>query len=329
MSRNFELLQQIGDVDVFRTTDESKVEARLNSESTKLVRERILRDASLPDAFEISGVSAGETLALENGEHAVNPDVYPQTVQQHFDKWSSSFTRWIDSLRVSVKSLEHKRITQKRRHRAELQAIAREEEVKLVQKVFPGTNQSTQRVAVFAGLESDSECSVICARTGEILATRAEGPVCVVDANFHSPDLHRCFGTGNEKGLAEAALEAGPVQNFAQRIAESNLWLMPTGNAGSRINFPASAESLRARISELREAFRYVVVRSGPLRLDANAMFLSRWTDGVVLVLEANSTRRELAWRVKENLESANVRLLGVVLNNQEYHAPNGFHHRF
>jgi|SRR5579862_2722076 len=102
---------------------------------------------------------------------------------------------------------------------------------------------------------------------------------------------------------------------------------MPNGRVGAQVSFPASAESLRARISELREAFRYVVIRSGPLRLDSNAMFLSSWTDGVVLVLEANSTRREAAWRVKESLESANVRLLGVVLNNHEYHMPNGFHH--
>jgi len=223
MSRNFELLQQIGDVDVFRTADESKVDAALGPESNKLSRERILRHASLPDAFEISSVQVGQAQTPESGECAVSSEAYPhleKTVQYHFDKWSSSFSRWIDSLRISVKSLEQKRLTQKHRHRTELQAIAREEEVKLVQRVFPGTDQSTQRVAVFAGLENDSGCAMICARTGKILAARAEGPVCIVDANFHSPNLHRCFGTENEKGLAEAMVEAGPVQNFAQRIAE-------------------------------------------------------------------------------------------------------------
>jgi Mrp family chromosome partitioning ATPase len=88
------------------------------------------------------------------------------------------------------------------------------------------------------------------------------------------------------------------------------------------------ADGLRVRITELRAAFRYVIIYAGPLRLETSAMLISRWTDGVVLVVEANSTRRETAKRVKESLQAANVSLLGVVLNNRTFPIPEAIYSR-
>jgi hypothetical protein len=210
----------------------------------------------------------------------------------------------------------------------DVDGIAREEEMKLVQRVFPGTHEDSPRMALFAGLEGEAGCASICARAGEILAARAEGPVCIVDANFRSPFLHRYFGVENEKGLVEATFEAGPIQSFVQQIPEPYLWLMPSGKAATNLRFPAMADGLRVRIAELRETFRYVVIHSGPLRLETSAMLLSRWTDGVVLVLEANATRRDAARRVKDNLAAAGVRVLGVVLNNRTFPIPEAIYRR-
>jgi Mrp family chromosome partitioning ATPase len=57
-------------------------------------------------------------------------------------------------------------------------------------------------------------------------------------------------------------------------------------------------------------------------------MLLSRWTDGVVLVVEANATRRDAARRVKEILDAAGVSLLGVVLNNRTFPVPEAIYRR-
>ena len=75
-------------------------------------------------------------------------------------------------------------------------------------------------------------------------------------------------------------------------------------------------------VPELREAFTYVIVQAAALQLESAGVWLSRWTDGVVLVLEANSTRREVARRVKEHLGFVNVAVLGVVLNSRTLSSP-------
>jgi len=408
MSKNFELLQQIGsDEELFRTSGQpTDVAGRANSEPghdlDKEARERILQNASLPNVFQTSRVPADPISAVsselspglneENGTRVLQdnspatafrtsrnpasaigsvtpatspevgrrgqprapqsvalPEVSPRTrrarsspviaspglppgrekkVQEKASQGSSPALRWVDSIKAEAKSWRWRVQAQNNHHGFDLEAIAREEEIKLAQRVFPGTGQDAPRVVLFSGLENEAGCASICARTGEILAARAEGPVCIVDANFRSPSLHEYFGVENLKGLVDATLESGPIQNFVQQIPEPDLWLMPSGKAAAKLSFPAISDGLRVRIKELRHTFRYVVIHSGPLRLETSAMLLSRWTDGVVLVVEANSTRRESAKRVKENLAASNVNVLGVVLNNRIFPIPEAIYRR-
>lgn len=235
---------------------------------------------------------------------------------------------WLDSIKSTAKRWEREERAGSNQAGADAPAIAREEEIKLVERVFPGT-QNSPRVVLFAGLEDEVCCGPTCARVAELLAARSEGPVCIVDANFQTPSLHGYFGMDNLKGLAEATVESGPIQNFAQQIPEPDLWLIPSGKAAFHLRFPAMADGLRVRMEELRETFRYVVIHSGRLRMETSAMLLSRWTDGVVLIVEANATRRDTARRVKEMLDVANVKLLGVVLNNRTFPIPEVIYRRF
>ena len=211
---------------------------------------------------------------------------------------------------------------------AKREAIAREEELKLVQRIFLGGEQNSPRIALFSGFERDTGCASICVRAGEVLAAQAEGSVCLVDANFQSPSLHEYFDLQNNKGLAEATQESAPIQEFAQQLSPANLWLITGGYGASQLNIAKVTDRLRSRMEELRNAYRYVVFNSGPFWLNANAMLLSKWTDGVVLVLEANSTRRDTARRIKESLAVANTKVLGVVLNNRTYPIPEALYSR-
>jgi protein-tyrosine kinase len=256
------------------------------------------------------------------------PDAKMKTHQRTYQNHSLTFP-WLDSIKSAAKRWERKERARGTRSGADLEAITREEEIKLVQRVFLGTAADSPRVALFAGLENEVGCASTCARVAELLAARAEGPVCIVDANFPRPSLHEYFGVDNLKGLAEATVESGPIQNFVQQIPEPDLWLIPSGKAASQLRFPAMADGLRVRIEELRETFRYVVIHSGPLRMETSAMLLSRWTDGVVLVLEANATRKVAARRAKEILDAAGVSVLGVVLNNRTFPIPEAIYRTF
>jgi Mrp family chromosome partitioning ATPase len=83
-----------------------------------------------------------------------------------------------------------------------------------------------------------------------------------------------------------------------------------------------ASDTLRSRIEELRSDFEFVIVDAPPLTRYSDAMVLGQLSDGLVLVLEADSTRREVASAVSENLRAAKVPILAAVLNKRTFPIP-------
>lgn len=203
----------------------------------------------------------------------------------------------------------------------EMEAGQRDELLKLVQRVFFSPGGSGSRLVVVSGTESGNGCSWICARMAEILASQVSGTVCVVDANLRSPGLHREFGVKNHYGLADALEVSKPVRGFVTQLSRSNLWLLSCG-ADKGTQTLVGSERMRALLPELQREFDYVLIDAPPLRAGDDTIMLGRNAEGVVLVLRANASRRETARKAVHDLETANVRVLGAVLNHRTFPVP-------
>lgn len=213
--------------------------------------------------------------------------------------------------------------------RLDLESLTREEVMKLVQQVFlvPSRGEGP-RTVLFSGVGHGDGCSWACARAGEALASQGGRSVCLVDANLRSPSLHEYFGVNNLNGLTEATFEDGPLQDFVQKLIPDNLCLVPSGSRASDLHTMLASDRLRSRITELRTKFDHVLIDAPPLGLYADAILLGQLTDGVILVVGANSTRRETARKAKESLEAAQVRLLGAVLNRRTFAIPEALYRK-
>ena len=192
---------------------------------------------------------------------------------------------------------------------------------KLVQRLFSKAGDvNGPKVVSFSGITREDRSSWICARTGEALAEQADNSVCIVEANLGSPQLHVHLGATNPMGLTEALNKKGPIRNFALPVRAGNLWLIPSGLA--RPGNSPSLERYRDRFAELREAFDYILVSAPALRRETEATFIGQLADGVALVVEANHSRRETVRRAIEQLENAQVRILGAVLDQRTFPIP-------
>jgi len=200
-----------------------------------------------------------------------------------------------------------------------LTEIAKREVVKLVQQIFLAPESTTTAVVITA-VQPHSASSLITATAADTLAAHTDASVCVIDANFWFPTLHDHFGLQNRCGLSELLAETYPALQQAARV-EHNLWLIPAGTVNGNRSRVAS-EQMRLRIAELRQQFRFLLVHAPSIELGNYAVSLGQMTDGAVLVLEADETRRETAQRAKEEMEASGVQVLGAVLNNRKFPIP-------
>jgi capsular exopolysaccharide synthesis family protein len=206
--------------------------------------------------------------------------------------------------------------------------MAKEESLKLVQRLFLAKSTPVIRTVVFAGIDHGNGCSRICADAAATLASNTTGSVCIVDANLRSPTLPEMFGVTNHFGLTDALRQEGPARRFARQLRPDNLWLLSCGSTVVGASAVLDRDRLKLRLAALREEFDYVLIDTPPLNQYDDAVVLGQFADGLVLVLEANATRREPALRVVENLRAAQVQVLGAVLNKRTFPIPEVLYQR-
>src|SRR5205823_1138805 len=84
-----------------------------------------------------------------------------------------------------------------------------------------------------------------------------------------------------------------------------------------------NSDRMKLEMAELRNEFDYVILDGPPLGPYSDALAVAQLADGIVLVVEANATRREAATKAASSLRSARIKILGVVLNKRTFPIPN------
>jgi Mrp family chromosome partitioning ATPase len=204
----------------------------------------------------------------------------------------------------------------------------REEAQKLVQRLFLTPGQMTPKSVLFAGVDEDAGCSSLCAAVARLLAESASASVCLLEGNFRTPTLPQVLGVDNHHGLADSLRQEGAIRSFAKRIGPGDFWLISSGSlARDSLELLTSAQ-LKERVKEVRGEFDYLLIDAPPLSAYADGIILSRLVEGLVLVLEANGTRREAAMRVTDSLRKSKIPVLGAVLNNRTFPIPAAVYRR-
>jgi Mrp family chromosome partitioning ATPase len=195
-----------------------------------------------------------------------------------------------------------------------------EEILKLVHHVFLLPDKPP-RSAVFAGVDHKSGCSQACMHAAEILCATSQKSVCLVEGNLRSPSLDALFGIANRSGLVNALSDEGPIRSFTKPIRGESLWLLSAGQGPTEYHALNSGR-LKVRVAELREEFDFVLIDAPPLGRYSDALTLAQLSEGMILVLEANATRREAARRASESLRAAGIDVLAAVLNKRTFPIP-------
>ena len=210
----------------------------------------------------------------------------------------------------------------------EIEEKQRDELMKFMQHVFLIPEAGAPRTVVLTSAEPGNGCSWICCGAADSLASQIKAPVCLVDANLHSPGLHQIFGVDNHHGLSDALEATESIRGFVRPLSRQNLWLLSCGaNARDRHSL-LSSDRVRLRLAELRQYFKYVLIDSPALSLGNEGIVLGRAAEGVVLVLKANSSRRDAARKTVQDLQNAGVRILGAVLNQRTFPIPEAIYER-
>ena len=138
--------------------------------------------------------------------------------------------------------------------------------------------------------------------------------VLLIDADMRRPSLHTRMKISNEGGLSNLLTSADPLEQLVVRSDQPNLTLLPAGPIPPSPTELLSTGRMEDILQNAARQFDVIVVDSPPILGLADAPMMSALVDGVIIVVEADRSRRGGLKAALRRLRAMRPVLLGTVL---------------
>ncbi len=146
--------------------------------------------------------------------------------------------------------------------------------------------------------------------------------VVLVDANLRHPFLHSRFNLPTTPGFSDVIHEGTNVHEAIKESVIPNLFVLTSGISPPNPMVIFESPKLADLIEVLRREFDWIVFDCAPINIYPDSAVLASRLDGVILVIQAENKRAEVAIQAKEHLEQAGAKILGAVLNRRRHIIP-------
>ncbi|MHB8899062.1 MAG: tyrosine-protein kinase family protein [Thermoguttaceae bacterium] len=165
--------------------------------------------------------------------------------------------------------------------------------------------------------------TTVASRLALAAATVGHGKVLLVDANLRRPALHRHLPISPAPGLSEFLLGEKSPGRAIQTGPIADLAVLPAGGRGRESHHLLVGDRVNRLLLEIQDDYSLIVFDMPALAGDSTTLAWAASLDAIVLVIEAERVRWEVARRAKEQLKRAGANLQGAVLNKRRLYIPN------
>jgi capsular exopolysaccharide synthesis family protein len=199
----------------------------------------------------------------------------------------------------------------------------------LRERIETSIPRSGRRVLGLASSVTGEGASTVGLKLARIMARSSDRKVLLVDADLSRSPQTLSLAVRKEllPGLTEVLIGTVDFAHAVLPTDEPNLHFLPSGREVLRPMDAFSSERMRQFLDEMARIYRIVLLDCPAILEHPEVPVIGSLTDGIVLVVRANRTRREVAQKALAILHESRCRVLGVVLNQRRYPIP-GFLYR-
>ena len=187
---------------------------------------------------------------------------------------------------------------------------------------------SSRKVIQFIGSQAGEGTSTVVRDFAMFSAGRLRKSVLLLDTDHRNPSQCEFFRTTSKIGWEEIVHDKGAFEKAISKIGDIDLYVYsPSPSSPATPNILYSSE-IKDFWEETRQLFDLVLIDSAPAATSPDGITLSRYVDGVVLVLEAEKTRKPVAENLRNQIVQNGGNLIGMVFNKRRYHIPESIYRR-
>jgi Mrp family chromosome partitioning ATPase len=146
--------------------------------------------------------------------------------------------------------------------------------------------------------------------------------VLVCEMNAREPSFARVFSTNGEAGVSDYFVSGRSLSSLVQKCPSDNLDVLHVGRPDATAIQLHLNHAFPRLLEEALRDYDTVVIDAPPVINSPETPPMTAFVDGVVLVVRAGKTKREVVQRAIESIASFKGRVFGVVLNRKRYYIP-------
>jgi len=146
--------------------------------------------------------------------------------------------------------------------------------------------------------------------------------ILLIDADMRKGKVAKYVGLNKSPGLSEILKgEAEPDATFVSPNIE-NLTIIPAGATPRNPAELLGSKKMKTVLESLKSRFDYIFIDSPPVMPLADPCILGAMADGVIMVVQAGRTQRDMVKQSEQRLLQSHANIAGYVMTNVEYHLP-------
>ncbi|MBF0395304.1 MAG: polysaccharide biosynthesis tyrosine autokinase, partial [Desulfobacterales bacterium] len=148
-----------------------------------------------------------------------------------------------------------------------------------------------------------------------ITMAQSGNKVVIIDCDLRRPKVHKMFNLSRDIGMTNVLVGNKKIDEVVLQTGIPNLSMIPSGPIPPNPSEILGSNRMKDILELLKEKFDKVIIDTPPITAVTDAVILSKAVDGVVLVVRANDTIREIAKNGVDQILSVGGHLLGAILN--------------
>jgi capsular exopolysaccharide synthesis family protein len=138
--------------------------------------------------------------------------------------------------------------------------------------------------------------------------------VLLIDADMRIPSQHYLWQVNSIFGLSEVLASEAEFNVFVSK-AMDNLDILTAGVRPSNPLALLNSQAMESLIKKFASQYDFVIIEAPPLLVGADAITLSKMTDGILLVANPGVLDQKSAMSAKEILDNSKSNVLGLLVN--------------
>lgn len=178
---------------------------------------------------------------------------------------------------------------------------------------FSSVNSKNQVIQITSSVQDEGKTTVAVNLANSYAIKGSK--VLVVDLDIRRPKIHRNFNQVNENGVVDYI--AGNIKK--EDLIKKTTYGIDVVTTGSKTPFPVKileSEKIHELLAEARSIYDYIILDTPPVTAVVDPIVISKYTDVVVFVVQADRAKKNAIKDSLKQLENAGANIAGLVLTS-------------